>query len=402
MAIEHSEETALSTTQERSGEVQAASLSAAAMREVEARVGIAKRYPRNEERAYARLMEAMKYPKMADAASYLLPWLRIDRPGHPDHGKPVTGPSVHLARLMASIYGNMASGNMVVASDEETDTVRGFCWDLESNYFRLEDVQVNRIIPRKKKGGETELVVANQDQRMRNAANYGGRKERNCILRMMRPDVIEDALEAAKATVLAGIKTNPDAAIKAIIKAYGDYQVSVDELQAWLGHPIGASTAEEIAELRQIFVAIRSGEAKWADYARVEAAAAPLHASVDLTAVKPSDDPNRGHGHETPPMESSPAPQVLDRVISEEQALELESLVADHGRTPEQVLVAMKALSLKTTKFRDVPSTMYSALLQLLAGPAKVEEPPTSGDVAELFGSSPVPPKGGARKGGWE
>jgi hypothetical protein len=321
--MERFEETALETATERSGEVQSAALSAAAMREIEVRVMLAKRFPRDEERCYQRLMTAMKFPKMADAASYKLPWLKDDS------GKLVSGPSVHLARLAASIYGNMASGNTVVASDDQADTVRGFAWDLESNYLRFEDVQVQRYIPRKK-GNATELVLANQDQRMRNAANYGGRKERNCILRMIRRDIIEDALEAAEGTKLAKIKKNPDAALKKIIKAFGELSITVEQLQAHLGHKISESSAEEIAGLREIFVAIRDGEARWSDYHKPDAATA----AIDPAQVTASTDANRGHGAAPPPSEAwAPSPewdalasQVTDLCV----ALERPADVAKH------------------------------------------------------------------------
>lgn len=51
----------------------------------------------------------------------------------PRDGKVVAGPSVRLAEIVASAYGNMHIGARVVDEDEKTVTAQGVAWDLEKN-----------------------------------------------------------------------------------------------------------------------------------------------------------------------------------------------------------------------------------------------------------------------------
>ena len=51
----------------------------------------------------------------------------------PRGGKPITGPSVHLAKLIVSNYGNIRAEAKVVQITDKQVISRGTCWDLENN-----------------------------------------------------------------------------------------------------------------------------------------------------------------------------------------------------------------------------------------------------------------------------
>jgi len=48
-------------------------------------------------------------------------------------GKPITGPSVHLAKLVVSNWGNMRTEAKVVEVTDKEVVSRGIAWDLEAN-----------------------------------------------------------------------------------------------------------------------------------------------------------------------------------------------------------------------------------------------------------------------------
>ena len=51
----------------------------------------------------------------------------------PRGGKPITGPSVHLAKLIVSNWGNVRAEAKVVQITDKQVISRGTCWDLENN-----------------------------------------------------------------------------------------------------------------------------------------------------------------------------------------------------------------------------------------------------------------------------
>ena len=87
--------------------------------------------------------------------------------------------------------------------------------------------------------------------------------ERNCSLRILPPDLIEDALEEAKKTLRAAanktLKANREDAIKNLIKAFAEVQVSVEMLEEYLNHEFKLINDEEYAKLRSICVSIHEG-----------------------------------------------------------------------------------------------------------------------------------------------
>ena len=91
---------------------------------VDSQVATAKQYPRDLARSVNNsiAMTTMDYAT-AQSCGYALP----------RGGKPITGPSVHLAKLLVSNWGNMRAEAKVVQITDKQVISRGTCWDLENN-----------------------------------------------------------------------------------------------------------------------------------------------------------------------------------------------------------------------------------------------------------------------------
>lgn len=91
---------------------------------VDSQVATAKQYPRDLARSVNNsiAMATMGYAT-AQSCGYALP----------RGGKPITGPSVHLAKLLVSNWGNMRAEAKVVQITDKQVISRGTCWDLENN-----------------------------------------------------------------------------------------------------------------------------------------------------------------------------------------------------------------------------------------------------------------------------
>ena len=101
---------------------------------VDSQVATAKQYPRDIKRSITNsiVMATMDYDT-AQSCGYALP----------RGGKPITGPSVHLAKLIVSNFGNIRAEAKVVRITDKQVISRGTCWDLENNVATAFEVSID-------------------------------------------------------------------------------------------------------------------------------------------------------------------------------------------------------------------------------------------------------------------
>lgn len=250
------EETAVAVREEENFELSQAVLSTSARAEVEGAIIIAKKFPRDEDRAYQKLMRSCQRPTFADNASYAFP----------RGGVTITGPSAPFAREMARIWGNIEYGLLVVRDDEETRQIRGWAWDKETNAKVFAEDSFAKLIYRKKDGW-----IKPDERDLRELTNRRGAiLIRNCILSLIPSDFIDDAQKQCLKTLRTEAAQDPDKMRKNLIMAFNNFNISVEMLERKLGHPIKECTSDEIVELRQIWQSITEGNSKWSDYTKAE------------------------------------------------------------------------------------------------------------------------------------
>jgi len=222
--------------------------------EIQSAIIIAKRFPRNEEACFQKLMKAASRPSFAEDATYSFP--RGDQD--------VSGPSVNLAREAARIWGNIRFGVYVVREDDTSKLIRAWAWDLETNTKNEFDDDFKKLIQRKGKGW-----IVPDERDLRELTNRRGAVLlRNALLQVMPKDLIEDALFACKEAMRKSAGENPEGARKRLLVDFGAVNVTVEELEHKLGHPFAQSTPREIAELRGIVKSILDGNSTWAEYVK--------------------------------------------------------------------------------------------------------------------------------------
>lgn len=115
--------------------VQPTVLGAVHKAEIESQIATAKQYPRDVPKALAKAATlATVSPQTAEECSYAMP----------RGGKTVMGPSVRMAEIIASTWGNLRIATRILDIGEREITVQGVCHDLESNV--AESVEVRRRI----------------------------------------------------------------------------------------------------------------------------------------------------------------------------------------------------------------------------------------------------------------
>lgn len=291
----------------------------AALAEIQACVIMAKRFPRNEDDAHGLLMKSCLRRSFQEVARYNYPR------GKREDGSQnyVSGPSVHLAREGARCWKNIRYGFYVVYDDEKRCQLRGYAWDLETMEKVEQDAAFAKLIFRKGKGW-----IKPDERELRELINkHGAIAERNCILKILPPWLIEDAEEACVTNLHDKIVDDLENQKRDIVAAFARFNVLASMIEDWLGHSMTEITAAEIVELRGMYASIRDGQSRWSEYldkpepegadtgSTAGKATGPNKVTAEDLLRKAEPKPPAGQG--TPPTSAAPAAeQERQRQIS--------------------------------------------------------------------------------------
>lgn len=214
---------------------------------VDAQVSTAKRYPRNISRAVDNSIAlATLDNETAQSMGYALP----------RGGKPITGPSVHLAKLVVSNWGNMRTEAKVVSVTDKEVISRGTAWDLENNVASA--FEVRRKITGKdgRRFNEDMITVTG------NAANSIA--YRNAVFAVVPKGIVDKIYKAAQKQI-TGDLSDEDKLIKrranAIKFFYDEYAITEDEVLKLCGkQTVKQIKADEIALLIGIMQSLKDGD----------------------------------------------------------------------------------------------------------------------------------------------
>lgn len=224
-------------------------------KEVEAMVLMAKKFPRNEHDAYAKLMNTCSRNKFAATATY----------SYPKGGQKVEGPSIRLAEAAARAWGNMQFGIREITRIKGKSVVESFCWDLESNVRSNIEFTVEHT--RDTKQGPKPLTSERDIYEI--IANYGARRLRKCILELIPEDVIEDALNECNKAMHSNIGDIKEK-IRAMTTKFKELGVQPEHIEKRLGNKLSACTVTQIVGLSKIYTSLNDGMSEASDWFDLE------------------------------------------------------------------------------------------------------------------------------------
>lgn len=221
--------------------------------EVQVAMVAAKRFPRDVYNAYNRIIKDCERRTLAEKAMY----------EYPRGGQTVTGPSIHLARAIASSWGNLDSGFKVLEQNATESTVMAYCWDLETNYRETKVFTVKHV--RETKKGAYPLTDSRDIYEL--IASQSARRERSCILSVIPQDVVDAAVGQCNATLQGDGKMTKEDAVRDIIRRFsGQYGVTKGMLEAYIGRKAEAFTVQSVNRLRGVYTALKDGTASVEQY----------------------------------------------------------------------------------------------------------------------------------------
>lgn len=226
-----------------------------AQSEVYFRVALAHDKPRDEDVVTAAMKRACNRLHLAEKAFYKLPRGK-DRNGDP---QTVEGPSVHLARELARIWGNIDYGAKELRQDDEyaQSEIEAHAWDLETNARSSQTF----IVPHKK---DTKTGVRKLDTMQsiyENNANNAAKRVREAIFAVLPQWFVEEAQEACRATLAKGDGTPLEERIATAIAVFKkDFGVTEEQLVAKLGRSKDRWDEQDVAGLSVTYKSLKARE----------------------------------------------------------------------------------------------------------------------------------------------
>ena len=214
---------------------------------VDSQVATAKQYPRDLARSVNNsIAMATMDAATAQSCGYALP----------RGGKPITGPSVHLAKLIVSNWGNMRAEAKVVQITDKQVISRGTCWDLENNVATAFEVRRSIVGKNGKRFSDDMITVTG------NAANSIA--YRNAVFSVIPKAIIDKVYQAAQHYITGDLSDEEKLVSrrkKCIDFFKSEYGITEDEVIMLCGkQTVNQIKADQIALLLGITQSLKDGD----------------------------------------------------------------------------------------------------------------------------------------------
>ena len=239
-----------------------ATIEASQRAEYDVQIATAKKYPRSLSRTREKALEIITMDKAtAEQCRYALP----------RGGKTISGPSVHLARIIIQQYGNVRAEARVKQITDKHIISEAICFDLETNYAIK--VEVRRSIMENEKAWDQKqnkfirtgrMVRMNDDMitMTGNAANSIA--FRNAVFNVVPKGVTDVCYNAAIAVITGDISDELKLVKRRseiLDKMKASYNVTDEQILSALGlRSVNQIKTEQIADLVSLGQAIKDGD----------------------------------------------------------------------------------------------------------------------------------------------
>ena len=242
--------------------------------EIDMQIATAKRYPRSIDVVVKQALAMATVDQNTARSMYYVV---------PRSGKNIEGPSVRLAEIMATCWGNVVHAARVVSDEGGFVVAQGGCYDLEKNVKCTIEVR-RRITDRHGQRYSDDMI-----QTTGNAATSIAL--RNAIFRVVPRAIFNSIYEQAKLVSLGKSKTlqqKCDEAFALLTK----FGAKPDEVLRVLHRPgVADITIDDLIQLHGMATAMRDNGAKWQDYLKSAADGERMDTARQANADLRNPDP---------------------------------------------------------------------------------------------------------------
>jgi len=219
------------------------SLSLITKAEIDVQISTAKAFPRSLKMFLDRAMSMATISEdVADSCNYALP----------RGGKQLEGPTVRLAEIVCSSYGNIRAGARVISNDGKTITAQGICHDLETNYCAT--VEVKRRIT--DKNGR----IFNEDMQVVTGNAACAIAYRNAVFKVVPSALVNDIYLKTKEVARGTAETLPKRRDKALVYLRGLGVIDKQICEVLEIKKVEDIDLDKLETLRGMATLIRNGE----------------------------------------------------------------------------------------------------------------------------------------------
>jgi len=213
--------------------------------EVDQQIVTARRFPRQIQKVMNEALSmATRTEDVAAACIYNLP----------RGGKAIKGPSVRLAEIMVTAWGNIRAEARVGDADATHATAEAVCWDLEKN-VAVRIVTKRRITDRNGRRYNEDGIT----QALNAASSIAFR---NAVFRVVPRSFVNEVYDAAESVAVGNIATLAERRGKAV-EFFQRYGITADRVAAAVEKPsIEALTLEDVAQLKAMAESLKRGDRK--------------------------------------------------------------------------------------------------------------------------------------------
>ena len=222
---------------------------ARAVAEVQAAVLVAQQLPRDNARVWAEMRAACGRLALAQRAFYAVP----------NRG---SGASVHLARELARIWGNLDYGVRELRRDDERheSEILATAWDQQTNVRSSRTFQVPHARMAGKGADKRREALVDLGDIYANNQNQGARAVRECIFSILPADFVDEAKTLCRATIERGDGEPLDVRIANAVTAFAALGVQVPQIERRVGRRRGQWTAADLADLAVLIGSLKRRE----------------------------------------------------------------------------------------------------------------------------------------------
>ncbi|HPN56145.1 MAG TPA: hypothetical protein PLD92_04810 [Candidatus Omnitrophota bacterium] len=235
--------------------------------EVKAGFALAQLNKRNEEDARVGILRACGNPVFAEKSIYKKPI-----------GKDtIRGLSIRFAEEMIRNWRNIKVIQNIIFDSARVRIVRVICYDLEANIPYSEDIIIEKTVERKSAvgrevlgerlnsyGEKISIVVATEDEvKVKQGANVS-KAIRNNSLRLIPSHILDEARIKCEETARTKIASDPMAFLRKVLDSFAKLGITPSDVEKYLQKPPMQARQDDIADLQQVYNAIKDGETTWA------------------------------------------------------------------------------------------------------------------------------------------
>lgn len=227
------------------------------MAEVQAKIFMAKNFPRDMARVKEIITANCSRMEMAQSAIY----------EYPRGGQTVKGPSIRLAEMLALAFGNIESKTEVLDQNDRQSLVKVSAWDYESNRQSSRTFVIRH--ERDTRSGRQTLTDNRDIMEMIN--NQAARNRRACILELIPADFVDYAVTVCSQTLESSIQLTQEMLSQMVEGYKTNFGVTREMLEERIGCKVEAISIQKFLELDRIFASLQDGVGKVEDFFRPKA-----------------------------------------------------------------------------------------------------------------------------------